>query len=50
VDTAELDAVRELVESRFGYRASFTHFPIVGLCPSCAAAVHAPRKASTVNQ
>jgi len=35
----ELDAVRELVERRFGYRASFTHFPIVGLCPSCAAAV-----------
>jgi Fur family ferric uptake transcriptional regulator len=35
----ELDAVRELVERNFGYRASFTHFPIVGLCPSCAAAV-----------
>ena len=32
----ELDAVRELVERHFGYRASFTHFPIVGLCPSCA--------------
>ena len=36
VDPDELDAVRELVERRFGYRASFTHFPIVGLCPSCA--------------
>jgi Fur family transcriptional regulator, ferric uptake regulator len=35
----ELDAVRELVERHFGYRASFTHFPIVGLCPSCAAEV-----------
>ena len=35
----ELDAVRELVERQFGYRASFTHFPIVGLCPSCAAEV-----------
>jgi Fur family transcriptional regulator, ferric uptake regulator len=35
----ELDAVRELVERQFGYLASFTHFPIVGLCPSCAAAV-----------
>jgi Fe2+ or Zn2+ uptake regulation protein len=35
-----LDAVRELVERQFGYRASFTHFPIVGLCPSCAAALH----------
>jgi len=39
----ELDAVREQIERQFGYRASFTHFPIVGLCPSCAAAVRAPR-------
>src|SRR5271165_7063968 len=37
VPPQELDAVRELVERRFGYRASFTHFPIVGLCPGCAA-------------
>jgi Fur family transcriptional regulator, ferric uptake regulator len=35
----ELDAVRDLIASRFGYRASFTHFPIVGLCSSCAEAV-----------
>jgi Fur family transcriptional regulator, ferric uptake regulator len=35
----EFDAVRELIERRFGYQASFTHFPIVGLCPSCAEAV-----------
>src|SRR5437879_148050 len=35
----ELDAVRRLVEARFGYRASFTHFPIVGLCRSCAEAM-----------
>jgi Fur family transcriptional regulator, ferric uptake regulator len=35
----ELDAVRALIERHFGYRASFTHFPIVGLCPSCAAEV-----------
>jgi Fur family ferric uptake transcriptional regulator len=35
----ELDAVRGLVKHQFGYRASFAHFPIVGLCPSCAAAV-----------
>jgi Fur family transcriptional regulator, ferric uptake regulator len=35
VDPAELDAVREEVRTRFGYRASFTHFPIVGLCPRC---------------
>jgi Fur family transcriptional regulator, ferric uptake regulator len=35
----ELDAVRELVEQRFGYRANFTHFPIVGLCAECVRAV-----------
>jgi Fur family ferric uptake transcriptional regulator len=34
-----LDEVRDLIERQFGYRASFTHFPIVGLCPSCAAEV-----------
>jgi Fur family ferric uptake transcriptional regulator len=39
VAPAELDAARELIERRFGYRASFTHFPIVGLCPGCAAQV-----------
>jgi Fur family ferric uptake transcriptional regulator len=35
----ELDEVRDLIERRFGYRASFIHFPIVGLCDGCAAAV-----------
>lgn len=39
VEPRELDAVRELIADRFGYRASFTHFPIVGLCASCAAAI-----------
>lgn len=39
---ADLDEVRELVADRFGYSARFTHFPIVGLCASCAAA--APRR------
>jgi len=34
-----LDGVRKLIEERFGYRASFAHFPIVGLCPSCVLAV-----------
>jgi Fur family ferric uptake transcriptional regulator len=33
----ELDTVRALVERSFGYRPAFTHFPIVGLCASCAA-------------
>jgi Fur family ferric uptake transcriptional regulator len=37
--TEELDAVRGLIEHQFGYRASFIHFPIVGLCPGCAAEV-----------
>jgi Fur family ferric uptake transcriptional regulator len=35
----QLAAVRELIERHFGYRASFTHFPIVGLCASCTEAV-----------
>lgn len=35
----KLDAVRGLIEHQFGYRASFIHFPIVGLCPACAAEV-----------
>jgi len=39
VDPHQLDAVRELIGRQFGYRASFAHFPIVGLCASCARAV-----------
>ncbi len=35
VPSAELDEVRELIESRFGLRAHFDHFPIVGLCERC---------------
>lgn len=35
----ELDPVRELIERLFGYQARFIHFPIVGLCPACAAAL-----------
>lgn len=33
-----LDDVRALVRERFGYDVRFSHFPIVGLCPACAAA------------
>jgi len=36
VDPAQLDGVRAAVRERFGYLASFGHFPIVGLCPECA--------------
>jgi Fur family transcriptional regulator, ferric uptake regulator len=37
VDRSELDALRVEVRSRFGYQVGFTHFPMVGLCPRCAA-------------
>ncbi|HEV3229530.1 MAG TPA: transcriptional repressor [Solirubrobacteraceae bacterium] len=33
--SAQFDTVRDLVRDAFGYEASFTHFPLVGLCPSC---------------
>jgi Fur family ferric uptake transcriptional regulator len=33
---ADLDSVRSAIEGQFGYRASFSHFPIVGLCVECA--------------
>ena len=42
VAPAQLDEVRALVERTFGYRARFTHFPITGLCPACAAEGDAP--------
>jgi Fur family ferric uptake transcriptional regulator len=35
VDPTALDAAREAITAAFGYRASFAHFPIVGLCPGC---------------
>ncbi len=34
----DLDPVRDLIDERFGFRARFTHFAIVGLCKRCAAA------------
>jgi Fur family ferric uptake transcriptional regulator len=37
VDLTELDSVRDQVQDRFGYEVGFTHFPMVGLCPRCAA-------------
>jgi Fur family transcriptional regulator, ferric uptake regulator len=46
VPPEELDAVRELIQRQFGYRASFIHFPIVGLCPGCAAAVRGQPRSS----
>ena len=37
VEPSRLDAVRELIEAELGYRARFSHFPIVGTCAACAA-------------
>ena len=37
VDRSELDPVRDRVQDLFGYEVGFTHFPMVGLCPRCAA-------------
>ena len=37
LEPRQLDPVRRAIEKRFGYRARFSHFPIVGLCQECAA-------------
>jgi Fur family ferric uptake transcriptional regulator len=37
VEPAQLDPVRDRIKRDFGYEARFTHFPIAGLCPDCAA-------------
>jgi Fur family transcriptional regulator, ferric uptake regulator len=39
VDPSELDGVRRAIHTAFGYRASFAHFPVVGLCDPCAHAL-----------
>ena len=36
VTPSQLDEIRLAIRRRFGYVASFVHFPIVGLCPGCA--------------
>lgn len=36
VDPARLDAARAAIERELGYRARFTHFPVVGVCAGCA--------------
>ena len=41
LEAERLDGVREAIEREFGYRARFSHFPIVGLCAECAAATDA---------
>jgi len=37
VAPATLSGVREAIREASGYQAGFAHFPIVGLCPRCAA-------------
>jgi len=37
VDPARLDAARDAIRAVNGFEASFSHFPIVGLCRRCAA-------------
>ncbi|HEX2126582.1 MAG TPA: Fur family transcriptional regulator [Thermoleophilaceae bacterium] len=36
VEPAAMGRVRSLIEDEFGYAATFSHFPIVGLCAECA--------------
>jgi Fur family transcriptional regulator, ferric uptake regulator len=36
VEAEQMEPVRALIEERFGYEASFNHFPILGLCADCA--------------
>lgn len=38
VDPHRLEPVRRLIRRDFGHEASFTHFPIGGICRDCAAA------------
>lgn len=35
VEPDEMEPVRALIHERFGYEASFNHFPILGLCADC---------------
>jgi Fur family ferric uptake transcriptional regulator len=36
LEPEQLDPVRDEIKSRFGHRARFTHFAIVGTCAGCA--------------
>jgi Fur family transcriptional regulator, ferric uptake regulator len=38
VASNELDQIRAEVRERFGYEVRFTHFAIVGTCPTCSVA------------
>ena len=36
VEPKRMEHLRSLIKQEFGYEASFTHFPIIGLCAGCA--------------
>jgi Fur family ferric uptake transcriptional regulator len=36
VEPERMEHVRSLIKHEFGYEASFSHFPIIGLCADCA--------------
>jgi Fur family transcriptional regulator, ferric uptake regulator len=36
VEPTRMEHVRSLIKHEFGYEASFSHFPIIGLCADCA--------------
>jgi Fur family ferric uptake transcriptional regulator len=36
VEPRRMEQVRSLIKHEFGYEASFSHFPIIGLCAGCA--------------
>jgi Fur family ferric uptake transcriptional regulator len=47
VEPGDLDSIRRTIRRQFGYEARFTHFPILGLCQSCASKIdgdEAPRR------
>ena len=46
VAPARLEPIRAQIRDELGYIARFTHFPIVGMCPDCAAAPPAGTGAS----
>jgi len=36
ISSSDLDQAKTAIEAATGYRARFTHFPLVGLCPDCS--------------
>ena len=48
IDDRELAPLREAVRRRFGYLVGFAHFPMMGVCPSCAARDRAQAQGAAV--